>query len=60
MQKQSEEYRHKAAECARKALASPEPAIKRGFTEAARRWRHLAQRKEDETSPQPIRIVAIR
>jgi hypothetical protein len=61
MQKQSEEYRHKAAECARKALACREPAIQRGFAEAARRWRHLAQRTEDEnTPPLPIRIVAIR
>lgn len=61
MQKNSEEYRHKAAECARKALACREPAIRRGFAEAARRWRHLAQRMEDENvPPQPIRIVAIR
>jgi hypothetical protein len=63
MQKEQElqDYRHKAAECARKALACQEPAIRRGFAEAARRWRHLAQRKEDEiAAPQPVRIVAIR
>jgi hypothetical protein len=41
MQKEAEskEYRRKAAECARKALACREPAIRRGFAEAARRWR---------------------
>jgi hypothetical protein len=42
----SQECRRKAAECARKALASREPIVRRGFAEAARRWRHLAERKE--------------
>jgi hypothetical protein len=60
MQKESEEYRHKAAECARRALACGEPAIQRGFAEAARRWRHLAERKEEAGSASPsVRVVAI-
>jgi hypothetical protein len=46
MQTGSKECRRKAAECARKALASREPTIRRGFAEAARRWRHLAEKKE--------------
>ena len=59
-QKQSQEYRHKAAECARKALACREPAIRRGFAEAARRWRVLAQKKEDGAEAEPINVVALR
>jgi hypothetical protein len=56
----SQDYRRKAAECARKALACPEPAIRRGFAEAARRWRNLAQKKETSTASETIRIVAFR
>jgi hypothetical protein len=59
-QKQSREYRHKAAECARKALASREPAIHRGFAEAARRWRNLAQKQEDGAEYEPVSIFALR
>jgi hypothetical protein len=59
-QKQSKEYRHKAAECARKALASREPTIRRGFAEAARRWRNLAQKQEDSAEAEPISIFALR
>jgi hypothetical protein len=59
-QRQSQDYRHKAAECARKALASQEPAIRRGFAEAARRWRVLAQKKEDGATAEPINIFALR
>ena len=59
-QKQSQEYRHKAAECARKALAAREPTIRRGFAEAARRWRNLAQKQEDGAEVQPINIFALR
>jgi hypothetical protein len=43
----SREYRRRAAECARKALACREPVVRRGFAEAARRWRNLAQKKEE-------------
>jgi hypothetical protein len=46
MQEGSAVYRHKAAECARKALASREPAVRNGYAEAARRWRNLAEKKE--------------
>jgi hypothetical protein len=59
-QKQSQEYRHRAAECARKALACREPAIRRGFAEAARRWRNLAQKNEDSAEPEPISVFALR
>jgi len=59
-QRQSQDYRHKAAECARKALACPEPSIRRGFAEAARRWRVLAQKKEDGVAAEPINIFALR
>jgi hypothetical protein len=59
-QKQSREYRHKAAECARKALAAREPAVRRGFAEAARRWRNLAQKQEDGPEAEPVSIFALR
>jgi hypothetical protein len=59
-QKQLRDYRHRAAECARKALACQEPSIRRGFAEAARRWRNLAQRKEDGVGSDPARIVVLR
>jgi hypothetical protein len=59
-QKESLEYRHKAAECARKALACQEPVIRHSFAEAARRWRHLAERKEAAAASPPVRVVAIR
>jgi hypothetical protein len=59
-QKQSQEYRHRAAECARKALACREPAIRNGFAEAARRWRNLAQRTEDGAVCEPVKIFALR
>ena len=60
MQTGSEEYRRKAAECARKALACREPAIRHGYAEAARRWRHLAQKKEDGVASELERTVAVR
>jgi hypothetical protein len=57
MQRNSDEYRHKAAECARKALASHERSIRDGYAEAARRWRKLAEKTEasgsSESSPPP-------
>jgi hypothetical protein len=59
-QKQSREYRHRAAECARKALACREPSIRRSFAEAARRWRVLAQKSEDGPEAEPISIFALR
>jgi hypothetical protein len=59
-QKELRDYRHRAAECARKALACREPSIRRGFAEAARRWRNLAQRMEDGAACEPVRIVALR
>jgi hypothetical protein len=60
MQTGSKEYRHKAAECARKALACREPSIRRGFAEAARRWRNLAQKKEASAVPEPVRLALVR
>jgi hypothetical protein len=60
MEKESEEYRRRAAECARKALECREPAIRRGFAEAARRWRNLAQKKEAGMASETIRLVAFR
>jgi hypothetical protein len=60
MQTGSEEYRRKAAECARKALACREPGIRRGFAEAARRWRNLAQKKETGTASATVRVIAFR
>jgi len=59
-QKQLQDYRHRAAECARKALACQEPTIRRSFAEAARRWRNLAQRQEDASACEPVRVVALR
>jgi hypothetical protein len=59
-QKQAQYYRHKAAECARKALACREPTVQRGFAEAARRWRNLAQKNEDNAEAEPISIFALR
>jgi hypothetical protein len=59
-QKQSQYYRHKAAECARKALACREPTVRRGFAEAARRWRVLAQKNEDGPEAEPVSIFALR
>jgi hypothetical protein len=59
-QKQSQDYRHRAAECARKALACQEPTVRRGFAEAARRWRNLAQKQEDSAEAEPIGILALR
>jgi hypothetical protein len=60
MQTGSEEYRRKAAECARRALACREPAIRRGFAEAARRWRNLAQKKEASQVFETPRFAAAR
>jgi hypothetical protein len=59
-QEKLRDYRHRAAECARKALACREPSIRRGFAEAARRWRNLAQRREDDAASRSVRIIAIR
>jgi hypothetical protein len=59
-QKELQEYRHRAAECARKALACSEPTIRRSFAEAARRWRNLAQRTEDGAASEPLKIIALR
>jgi len=59
-QKELQEYRHRAAECARKALACREPTIRRSFAEAARRWRNLAQRTEDDAACEPVNIIALR
>jgi hypothetical protein len=59
-QEQLQYYRHKAAECARKALACREPSVRRGFAEAARRWRVLAQKNEDSAEAEPISIFALR
>jgi hypothetical protein len=59
-QERSQEYRHRAAECARKALACREPSIRRGFAEAARRWRVLAQKNEDGPEAEPVSIFALR
>jgi hypothetical protein len=59
-QRELQDYRHRAAECARRALACREPSIRRGFAEAARRWRNLAQRKEDDAARVPLKIVAFR
>jgi hypothetical protein len=59
-QKQLQYYRHKAAECARKALACQEPTVRRGFAEAARRWRVLAQKNEDSPEAEPVSIFALR
>jgi hypothetical protein len=60
MQTGSLEYRHKAAECARKALACREPAIRRGFAEAARRWRNLAEKKETGAISETTRLAVVR
>jgi hypothetical protein len=46
MRRSAEEYRRKAAECARKALASTEAVVRGGYAEAARRWRALADKSE--------------
>jgi hypothetical protein len=59
-QEQLQYYRHKAAECARKALACREPSVRRGFAEAARRWRVLAQKSEDGPKAEPVSIFALR
>ena len=59
-QEQLQYYRHKAAECARKALACREPTVRRGFAEAARRWRVLAQKNEDSREAEPVSIFALR
>jgi hypothetical protein len=48
----SVEYRRKAAECAQKALACRDRAIRAGFAEAARRWRSLAEKKETTSLPE--------
>ena len=58
-QKVLQDYRHRAAECARKALACREPSIRSGFAEAARRWRNLAQRREDNAACEPIKVAAL-
>jgi hypothetical protein len=60
MQTGSQEYRRKAAQCAQKALACREPAIRRGFAEAARRWRNLAQKKEAGAVSGTIRLAIVR
>ncbi len=59
-QRELQDYRHRAAECARKALACREPSIRSSFAEAARRWRNLAQRREDDAACEPIKFVALR
>jgi hypothetical protein len=58
MQNTSGEYRHKAAECARKAIACREPAIRSGYAEAARKWRNLAEKKEGGGFSEPKRLPA--
>jgi len=54
VQSKAEEYRARAAECARRARLTEDPEIRAPYEEMARSWLRLADYSEEQTQNQKM------